>query len=62
MLKIAAPALSPLVTNPVTLADLEEASRANALFDAHQHDPESGTGGLLQQSQVLAPRRRLPDR
>jgi hypothetical protein len=39
------PALLPWLAKPVTDAELTEAYRANALFDAHRDDPEYSPKG-----------------
>ncbi|MDI4643264.1 IS3 family transposase [Rhodoblastus acidophilus] len=38
------------LTNPITGAEIEEAYRANALFDAHRDDPEFGYRYLLDEA------------
>ena len=42
VLKIARQPYYRWLASPVTAAELEEAYRANALFDAHRDDPEFG--------------------
>lgn len=42
VLKLARQPYYRWLTNPVTTVELMEAYRANALFDAHQSDPEFG--------------------
>ena len=42
MLKFACLPYYRWLANPVTVAELVEAYRANALFDAHGYDPETG--------------------
>jgi hypothetical protein len=44
------PALPPREANPITDAELVEAYRANALFDAHQEDPEFGYRYLVEEA------------
>src|ERR1700712_5005934 len=44
------PALLPLAGQPVTGAELVEAYRANALFDAHRDDPEFGYRYLVEEA------------
>jgi hypothetical protein len=44
------PALLPREANPITDAELVEAYRANALFDAHQEDPEFGYRYLVEEA------------
>ncbi|WP_197048169.1 hypothetical protein [Mycobacterium paragordonae] len=38
--------------NPITNAELVEAYRANALFDAHGEDPEFGYRYLVEEARV----------
>lgn len=41
-----------MVAQPVTPADLEEACRANALFDARRDDPEFGYRFLVEEAEA----------
>ncbi|HJR88665.1 MAG TPA: IS3 family transposase [Aeromicrobium sp.] len=50
VLKIARQPYYRWLANPVTGAELEEAYRANALFDAHRDDPEFGYRYLLDEA------------
>ena len=50
VLKIARQPYYRWLANPVTDAELEEAYRANALFDAHRDDPEFGYRYLLDEA------------
>lgn len=50
VLKIARQPYYRWLASPVTPADLEEAYRANALFDAHDDDPEFGYRFLLDEA------------
>ncbi len=50
VLKIARQPYYRWLAAPVTAAELEEAYRANALFDAHQDDPEFGYRFLLDEA------------
>lgn len=50
VLKIARQPYYRWLATPVTGAELEEAYRANALFDAHQDDPEFGYRFLVEEA------------
>lgn len=50
VLKIARQPYYRWLTNPVTTAELEQAYRANALFDAHRDDPEFGYRFLVDEA------------
>ena len=50
MLNIARQPYYRWLTGPVTRAELEQACRANALFDAHRDDPEFGYRFLLDEA------------
>ncbi len=50
VLKIARQPYYRWLANPVTVAELDEAYRANALFDAHKDDPEFGYRYLLDEA------------
>jgi len=50
VLKIARQPYYRWLAQPVTAAELEEAYRANALFDAHRDDPEFGYRYLLEEA------------
>ena len=50
VLKIAPQPYYRWLANPVTYAELEEAHRANALFDAHRDDPEFGYRFLVDEA------------
>jgi len=50
VLKIARQPYYRWLANPVTRTELEEAYRANALFDAHRDDPEFGYRYLLDEA------------
>ena len=60
VLKIARQPYYRWLANPVTASELEEAYRANALFDAHKDDPEFGYRYLADEArdagQVMADR------
>jgi putative transposase len=60
VLKIARQPYYRWLASPVTAAELEEASRANALFDTHRDDPEFGYRFLVDEAkeagQVMAVR------
>ncbi len=50
VLKIARQPYYRWLANPVTASDLEQAYRANALFDAHKDDPEFGYRFLVDEA------------
>ena len=50
VLKIARQPYYRWLANPITDAELDEAYRANALFDAHRDDPEFGYRYLLDEA------------
>ncbi len=60
VLKLARQPYYRWLTAPVTAAELQQAHRANALFDAHRDDPEFGYRFLVDEAaevgQVMAPR------
>ena len=53
VLKLARQPYYRWLANPITDAELAEAYRANALFDAHRVDPEFGYRFLEQENEVL---------
>ncbi|AJR29915.1 hypothetical protein MFTT_04570 [Mycolicibacterium fortuitum subsp. fortuitum] len=50
VLKLARQPCYRWLAQPVTDAELVEAYRANALFDAHRHDPEFGYRYLVEEA------------
>ena len=44
------------LAQPVTTAEVIEAHRANALFDAHRDDPEFGSRFLAEEARAVKPR------
>jgi hypothetical protein len=50
VLKLAPPALHRWRANPIADAEIIEAYRANALFDDHRDDPESGYRYLVEEA------------
>ena len=50
VLKLARQPYYRWLANPITVADLEEAYRANALFEAHKDDPEFGYRYLVDEA------------
>lgn len=50
VLKIARQPYYRRLANPVTVAEVDETHRANALFDAHRDDPEFGFRYLVDES------------
>lgn len=60
VLKIARQPYYRWLENPITTAELDEAYRANALFDAHRDDPEFGYRFLVDEArdagELMTPR------